>query len=274
VGKLEFFTSLNPGISNLAFTTLTYTLTGDANYYSVCRTPAVSFPSDPTGGTVLAEGDDTSIAVMLSGTNTISLYGRRTNVFFVGSNGYVTLNSADIANSESYAAHFNRPRISALFHDLNPAAGGTISWKQFPDRVAVTYQAIPLYSDPRPNTFQVEMFADGRLRITYLDVNVPGNLTGLSAGSGLPAFFTASDFSKYASCPAPPPFFLPPSLVTNGQFQFTLSGALGSNYDILVSSNLHTWSTLATVTMTNTSSTFLDTNTGLPQRFYKAKSSP
>jgi hypothetical protein len=273
VGKLDYFTALNPATSNLAFTSFYYTLTGDTNYYSVCRSPAVSLPSDPTGGTVLAEGDDDSIAVTLSGTNTISLYGRRTNVFYVGSNGYITLNSGDRSFAESYAAHFNRPRISALFHDLVPAADA-ISWKQFPDRVAVTYQAVPASDNPGPNTLQVEMFADGRLRITYLDVNVPSCLTGLSAGTGVPTYFTASDFSKYPTCPPPAPFFVPPSLISNGQFQFTLSGMIGSNYDILVSSNLQTWSKLATVTLTNTSGTFLDTNTGLQQRFYKARSAP
>src|SRR5262249_48824905 len=148
----------------------------------VCREPATSFPTDPAGGTNVFLTDDSFAPVTLSGTNKIHLYNRSTNVFFIGSNGYLTLNSGDSNFAETLNAHFNRPRISALFHDLNPAVGGTISWKQMEDRVAVTYQNVPQYGYSTPNSFQIEMFFDGRLRLTYLALNCSNNLVGLSAG--------------------------------------------------------------------------------------------
>jgi hypothetical protein len=98
---------------------------------------------------------------------------------------------------------------------LNPGSGGTISWKQLADRVAVTYQAVPVYgSATQTSNFQVEMFFDGRIRLTYLALNTPGALVGLSAGTGVPASFFASDFSTYGAC-SPLAVVLPPSVAEN-----------------------------------------------------------
>jgi subtilisin-like proprotein convertase family protein len=58
---------------------------------------------------------------------------------------------------------------------------------------------------------------------------------------------------------------------SNGQFQFTLRGALMSNYIIYKSSDLQSWKQLTTVTTTNGSIPVLDPATGLNQRFYRAK---
>src|SRR5262249_48167208 len=129
---------------------------------------AGAFPTDPAGGNSVWLSDDSWEQVTLSGANTVALYGQRTNVFFIGSNGYLTLNSGDTTYTESLSAHFNRPRISALFHDLNRGMGGTISWKELGARVAVTYQDVPQYAAATPNSFQIELFFDGRLRLTYL----------------------------------------------------------------------------------------------------------
>ena len=46
---------------------------------------------------------------------------------------------------ESLDSHFNLPRVSALFHDLNPGVSGTVSWRQFTDRAAVTFQGESRY---------------------------------------------------------------------------------------------------------------------------------
>src|SRR5262249_42314035 len=87
----------------------------------------------------------------------------------------------------------------------NPGMGGTISWKELADRVAVTYQNVPQYATATPNSFQIELFFDGRLRLTFLTLNCLNNLVGLSAGAGVPAGFQESDFSAYRLCPPTPP---------------------------------------------------------------------
>src|SRR5438067_10386865 len=50
---------------------------------------------------------DSFVKVTLAGTNTIALYGARTNVFFIGSNGYLTLNNGDATYLESFGSHFS-----------------------------------------------------------------------------------------------------------------------------------------------------------------------
>jgi hypothetical protein len=237
IGQSDNFTELfNTTANDLAFQSFTFTPDGSTSFYSVCREVASSFPTDPTGGTRVTLTDDSYAQVTLPGTNTVSLYDRRTNVFFIGSNGFITWNTGDITWTESFSSHFNRPRISALFHDLNPETGGTVSWRQLPDRVAVTYQDVCQYGTTLPNKFQIEMFADGRIRLTYLTLNCLYNLAGLSAGLGIPDTFQQSDFSTYGVCPPTPPAIItqPANQTarpgTNVTFNVTASGTLPLTY--------------------------------------------
>ena len=203
VAQPDYYTELFDSTANdLAFKTFTFIPDGSSSFYSVCREPTSGFRTDPTGGTTVTLTDDSSVQVTLAGANRVSLYGRQTNVFFIGSNGYLTLGSGDMNWTESAAGHFNQPRISALFHDLNPGSlgGGTVSWKQLPDRVAVTYQNVPQYGSTSPNSFQIEMFADGRIRLTYLTISCLYNLVGLSSGQGVPPGFQSSDLDSFGVC--------------------------------------------------------------------------
>jgi hypothetical protein len=51
--------------------------------------------------------------------------------------------------------------------------------------------------------FQIELFFDGRIRITHLGLGSSGGLIGLSRGQGVPADFVESDFTAYGLCPLP-----------------------------------------------------------------------
>ena len=85
------------------------------------------------------------------------------------------------------------PRISGLFNDLNPdpgiGGGGTISWRELSDRVAITYQNVPQFANSDSNNFQIEMFFDGQIAITHLALGVIDGIVGLSQGLGLPLEF-------------------------------------------------------------------------------------
>jgi hypothetical protein len=76
-----------------------------------------------------------------------------------------------------------------------------------------------------------------------------------------------------ATPPAAPPTLAPSALrhFPDGSFQFSLGGTPGYQYSVLVSTNLQTWSTLATFILTNSTITLLDTNANLPRRFYRAR---
>lgn len=81
-----------------------------------------------------------------------------------------------------------------------------MSWKQLPDKVAVTFENVP-YAYPIGsyfNTFQIELFFDGRIVLSYLDVRVPPaqHIVGLSAGISIPFDYNTSesDLSAYSRC--------------------------------------------------------------------------
>ena len=216
VGQPDFFTEeFTAGDFDLAFSTFTFTPNGSSSFYSVCREPATSFPTPTTGSTTVTLLDDDYLSVSLSGTNTVALYNRRTNVFFIGSNGYLTMDSGDAQYLVTRANHFNRPRISGLFTDLNAPGGGTISWKQTAQLVAVTFLNVPEYGGTRTVNFQIEWFFDGRIRLTYLAVGLTDGVVGLSAGAGVPAGYAESDFRSYGPC-RPPLFVTVPASATEG----------------------------------------------------------
>ena len=75
---------------------------------------------------------------------------------------------------------------------LDPAAGGTVSYKQLADKVAVTFDNVLVHDSSETVSFQVEMFLlDGNIRITWLDIAATGGIAGLSEGQGLAADFAA-----------------------------------------------------------------------------------
>ena len=204
VGQPEYYTELfDTSPNDLAYNTFTFTPDGSVSHYSLCRETAAAFPTDPAGGAMVSLSDDSFAAVTLSGANTVAIYNRRTNVIFIGSNGYLTMNSGDSSLGESFASHFNLPRVSGCFDDLNPASGGTVSWKQTSELVAVTFANVREFGSTATVNFQIELFFDGRIRVTYLGMGVTDGLAGLSAGLGVPAGFSESDLTSYPLCPPP-----------------------------------------------------------------------
>jgi ABC-type arginine transport system ATPase subunit len=60
---------------------------------------------------------------------------------------------------------------------------------------------------------------------------------------------------------------------TNGAFGLSLLAPLGGKWDLQASTNLLDWTTLGTLTITNSQMPFLDTSAAhLRQRFYRAVS--
>jgi hypothetical protein len=200
VEPLDYFTELfNSGDNDLDNRTLTFIPNGSPHYYSLCTEQASAFPVDPAGGTIVTLHDDDYYEVLLQG-HTINFYGTSYDTFYIGSNGYITFVSGDTQYSEQFTKHFALPRISALFDDLNPSAGGTISYKELPGRVVVTFQNVPEFSQTTTNSFQIEMFFYGKIRITFLNIAAVDGLTGLSQGNGVPVYFSESNLSEYGPC--------------------------------------------------------------------------
>jgi len=256
VGQLDYFTELFSGDNDLDFQSFTFTPNGGPHFYSVCREVATNFPTSPGGGTPVFLTDDSYSFVSLPGTNTVAIYHRRSNVFFIGSNGYLTMDSGDDDYLESFATHFLLPRVSGVFDDLNPTDGGAISWKQTPDRVAVTFENVREYASAATVSFQIELFYEDTIRITYLGVGVADGLAGLSAGEGVPIGFEESNFDGYDGCAPPDDLLITPTtgLVARGyeggpftpsNLTYTLSN-VGTNPLNWRASHTQSWVTLST----------------------------
>jgi len=126
-----------------------------------------------------------------------------------------------------------------LFCDWNPYGDTTnISWKQLDGRIIVTYQDILEFWRYNVSNFQIEMFYNGLIRITYLEMSADYGVAGLSGGDGVPSVFIESDLSNYGPCGP----YLPvgvPAAVTEGDGLLTGLGIVSIetslSHDLLVS---------------------------------------
>ncbi len=278
----EFFENFDNDLDNRMFT---FTPDGSANFYSVCRQAVSSFPTDPTGGTNIVGGawsqfppDDAFAIITLPATNRVKIYGSSNNVFYIGSNGYITLGSSDTTFSPSLSAHFNRARISGLFLDLLPTNSTSVSWKQMSNRVAVTFLNVPQFSTLNTNSFQIEMFFDGMIRLTYLRIDATGGLAGLARGTGTPVGFVESDFSAFGICPQ---IFSITRAFLNPSKTLTLEFNTSSNviYNVQYSDNLIGWTNAVPSISGTGSSVQWPDNTSTPPtsrraRFFRVVSTP
>ena len=201
----ELFDASDNDIDNIR---LKFTPNGSNDFYAGCTEEIDALPTDPstgTGMTFTPNDDDGYAQLSLTGGATISLYGQSYSTFYVGTNGYITFDHGETSTSESFSNHFATPQISAMYDDLDPGAGGTISWEQFADRVVVTYLNVAEYSSGVPNTFQIEIYFDGTISLNYLTVSITDGLVGLSDGGGVDPDFMESDLSTMLACGEYPP---------------------------------------------------------------------
>jgi hypothetical protein len=190
--------------------------TFDLQYSSVMFTPAsdgVSYigslqditqlPTNPFGGNSLDLPQDNYVRVVLSNQARVKIFNQSFRSFFVGVNGYITFTQGDTDFSQTLDEHFEILRISGLYCDLTAENDGTVTARQLADRVAVTWQHVPEFSNTSPNTFQIEMFYDGRIRLSWLEIGSENNIVGLSDGLGLSPDFKETDFSVRYAQPQP-----------------------------------------------------------------------
>lgn len=211
IAQADYFTEQFTGATgdsvDLDNKTIRFIPNGSGNYYRLCGEAATALPTNPAGGTTITSWtgstDDGYKQVTLTGGQTVSLYGQTYASFFIGTNGYITFTAGDTDWQESLADHFATPRVSALFDDLHPGNGGSISWKQLADRVAISYQGVPEVTVGGANTFQIELFTNGEIHITYLAVSCNDAIVGLSAGGGQPSDFVETDLSASGPCAVP-----------------------------------------------------------------------
>ncbi len=193
----EIFESSDNDLDGHSFT---FTPNGSGSYYSGCAAEITVLPVDPTGGTVVSLSDDDSELVTLSGGATVGLYGAQHGSFYVVSNGYITFGESSTDYSETLGEHFGREQVALLYDDLNPSSQGTVSWKQLSDRMVVTWENVAEYNTSNSNTFQAELYFDGMVVLSYLQIDVLDGLAGLSEGQGLDPDFLETDLTGMGTC--------------------------------------------------------------------------
>lgn len=201
----DYFTEQFTSGFDLDGRSLSLTPEDSYNGYTACIDGIPGLPTNPSGGTPLVLSDDGSAAVSLSGGQTVGLFGVSYGTIHVNANGNITFGSGDSQWNESLSSHFGRPRISVLWDDFNPPNGGTISYRQLSDRLAVTWQNVPQYGSSDSNTFQAELYFDGRITLSWYGVSTNDGIAGLSRGSGFPPDYIPSNLSGYGACGPPAP---------------------------------------------------------------------
>jgi uncharacterized protein (TIGR03437 family) len=167
----------------------------DLDQHTITFTPAVGGYRFVTGsgsydqtaaatGTFLANlGDDDSRETSLSFA--FPFYGNSYRAVFVNSDGNLTFGQPDTGTGDRSLGRVTSgpPRIAPLFRDLNPTQSlqGVFVLAEA-SRVVVTWAAIPDFDGTFPQTFQVRLFADGRVEFAYNGVATDAALVGISPG--------------------------------------------------------------------------------------------
>ena len=211
----EFFTDAKP--FDLAGRRLTLTPLNDGGYRGSLDL-ATAFTTDAAAGFPLIENGAASLPIdggdlddgywKIDTTATAPrLFDLTYNELYVGTNGAVTFGRGDVASAGSLASqfHLGLPRISAYWRDLDPRAGGNISYILITtpgaERTAITWENVPFYGDSsRRASMQLELWRNGVVTITWLAGTASADaIVGISPGRGHPNPFFESDFSHYAA---------------------------------------------------------------------------
>ncbi len=201
----DYFTEDFLADFDLGNSAILYAPNGSVDFYSSCTFETLVLPTDPAGGTPVVVSDTGSVEVNLTDGAQVHLYGVSYNTVYINANGNITLVGPDDDTTETFDEHFDQPRISLLYDDLDPSEGGTLSYKQLADRFVVTWQDISEDGVNNDNTFQVELYYDGRVQLAWLGIEANDGIVGLSAGGGVPVDFFESDLSAVGDCGPRPP---------------------------------------------------------------------
>ncbi|MBI4557884.1 MAG: M4 family metallopeptidase, partial [Candidatus Hydrogenedentes bacterium] len=122
----------------------------------------------------------------------IPFFGGLTQSLTLAGNGYIMPAppsddfATDLRNFPSIETHFQVPRLSFLFANLDPNSLGEVWAKGMDDKFVITLERVSEHGSIKSNTVQVELFYSGHIRVTYLELNVQNAVVGLSDGNGIP----------------------------------------------------------------------------------------
>ncbi|MBA3564884.1 MAG: hypothetical protein H0W33_12950 [Gammaproteobacteria bacterium] len=150
-------------------------------------------------GGALPVGDDGFVELSLPFS--FRMCGQRFDSVFVNANGNLTFGAPGSGLSESDQAFLGGPpRIAGLWDDLNPAAGGTVTFGQNPKAFTARYIGVPEFPGTGANSFEITLReGSSRINVRYGALSAGDGLAGASCGgavtSGFEPAIDLSDFS-------------------------------------------------------------------------------
>jgi hypothetical protein len=135
-------------------------------------------------GTRITLADDAYQQIAFQGFQ-FPFFGTNYSSVFVNADGNLTFGEGDDAITDRSLTRFNSgpPRIAGFFADLNPEQSvGGIYYNQLSDRLLITWNRIREWGSPQEGSFQIALFPNGSLELTYGAVNISSAIVGWTGG--------------------------------------------------------------------------------------------
>jgi len=201
----DLFTEQITNGGDLAGLALNFTPSGGPSFYTQTNSPIGGFPTAPAGFELDFGIFGDPIEAGLLGGRKVSFYGVEYDTLWIASDGSVSFGDDPGPSGNSLGDHFEVPRISALPVDAS-GPGSLVTYGQDATKLFITYEDADTKGvSGSGNDFQIELFFNGDIRLSYVDVDPTlSGVVGLSLGGfqgSVPTDFVPSDLSAANTAP-------------------------------------------------------------------------